>query len=179
MLAEGENKTLRTLRIAIIGEFPQIEGDYSGGPKEVCRNLFNELNKNRSLKIKRFMPIGLRQVLKNLGCNYKENEGKRFLFYSLFVLIRLIIGKFDIIHFLGYPRKLSFLILLRKLVGAKIIYTANGLIILENIPGRFYRPNTCSYNPVTSGIQNRDMALVCLYPPKITINFCSGDYHAK
>ncbi|MHA1381801.1 MAG: glycosyltransferase family 4 protein [Candidatus Helarchaeota archaeon] len=126
---------MRKVRVSIIGEFPLVEGGYSGGPKEVCYNLFNELKKNNCLKIKRFMPIGIRQFLKNLRYNYRNKKTERFLFYSLFILVKLIIGKFDIIHFLGYPRKLSFLILLKKFLGAKVIYTANGLTILENKMG--------------------------------------------
>jgi glycosyltransferase involved in cell wall biosynthesis len=123
-------------RIAIIGEYPLEQDRYFGGSGQVCYNLYNELKKNDALQIELFTPMGVRQMLRNWTLKLKDKSlNDEFHFYSLSILLKLLKGRFEVIHFLGFPRKLSFLILLRKLFHSKFLYTANGIVALERTMG--------------------------------------------
>ena len=123
-------------RIAVIGEYPLERDRYSGGPARVCYSIYNELRKNDALQVELFTPMGVRQMLRNWVLKSRDRPlNDEFHFYSLSILLKLLIGRFEVIHFLGFPRKLSFLIFLNPFFHNKFLYTANGLITLERTMG--------------------------------------------
>jgi len=129
------------LKVAVIGEYPENPNGPVSGPQTLCCHLYQHLQKKHNPAITLFTQTGTRRHLIHmlLHSANRYNNTARYV-YSPILLAKLFVGRFDLIHLLGFPRKITILAYLKKYLGAKILYTANGLVCIERTLGyRHYR----------------------------------------
>jgi len=82
------------------------------------------------------MPLGIKQKTQIIGSRpRRESSNSPEYRLGLLLSLRFLQSNFDIIHFIGFPRKLTLLIHLLKKLRSKVIYTVNGLVCRERAMG--------------------------------------------
>ena len=102
------------------------------GPQKVFFNICLELSKQSNFKTFIYSPVK------------KQNELKSYEYFTVrkYTVIRMIFEminmKFDIIHFVGFRWYCSIFLFLGIFLNSRILYTANGIVVYENLIGYNY-----------------------------------------